>query len=150
MDFINKKYKFEVTTWIEPRLKMLMKFVNGDTVVIPTCLTEEYDELARRLIVGILYVLRRRITAPVIMDDMLSFVINEVYSEAFGAMMRPYMFTKNKNLKSDEILLYNPVIITPNNQGGFYRLAEPFKYVVLFDTYRWVLPRKDVEKIAYS
>jgi len=150
IEFVNKKYKADVAAWIEPRLKMLMRFVNSDAVVIPTCLSEEYDELVRRLVVGMLYVLRSRITVPVVMDDIPSLVVNEVYGEAFSAMMRPYIFTKNKNLKSDEILLYNPVITTPNSQGGFYRIAEPHKYVILFDNDRWALPRRDVEKIAYS
>ena len=150
MEFVNKKYKVDVAAWIEPRLKMLMRFVKDDTVVIPTCLTEEYDELARRLVIGILYALRSRIATPIVIDDMLSFVVNDVYSEAFSAVMRPYMFTKNKNLKNDEILFYNPVIITPSSQGGFYRLAEPSKYVIMFDTERWTVPRKDIEKIARS
>jgi hypothetical protein len=150
MEFVNKKYKADVAMWIEPRLKMLMKLINGDTVIIPTCLTEEHDELIRRLVVGLLYVLRGKIALPIIMDDAMSFVTNELYAEAFTAMMRPYIFSKNKNLKNDEILLYNPVIITPSNQGGFYRLAVPHKYVIMFDTERWSIPKKDIEKIAYS
>jgi hypothetical protein len=150
IEYANKRYKADVTAWIEPRLKMLMKFVHGDAVYIPTCLSEKYDELARRLVIGILYALRSRITVPIIMDDTMSFIVNEAYFEAFGAMMRPYIFTKNKNLKSDEILLYNPVVITPISQGGFYRLAVPSKYVVMFDNDRWLIPRKDIEKIARS
>jgi hypothetical protein len=87
---------------------------------------------------------------PIILDDLLSFVINELYSEAFGAMMRPYIFTANRNLASQELLMYNPIIITPGGQGGHYRLADPHRYVILFDEKRWSIPRKDIEKIAHS
>jgi hypothetical protein len=150
IEYANKKYKYDVVSWIEARLKVLTRFVVGKSVVIPTCLTEEYDELARRLVIGLLYVLRSRIAVPVILDDAMSFVINEAYSEAFGAMMRPYMFSKNRNLRSDEILMYNPIIIPPTSHGGFYRLAQPHKYTILFDTFRWAVASRDIEKIARS
>ncbi len=148
--FVEKKFKTEVATWIEPRLKMLKQFIVGDAVVIPTCITEEFDELARRLIVGILYVLRSKIAIPIVMDDMLSFIVNELYGDAFAAMMRPYKFTLNRDLESSEILKFNPVIIAPGGHGGFYRIADPYRYVILFDGERWTLPRREVEKIAYS
>ena len=148
-DFIDKKFKPDVGMWIEARLKMLARFVNGEKVVIPLCLAN-YDELAKRLLLGILYVLRNRIGVPIILDDVLSFIINELYSEAFAAMMRPYMFTANKNLDSREMLMYNPIIIAPGGQGGHYRIADPYRYVILFDNNRWAIPRKDIEKIARS
>ena len=150
IEFVNKKYKSDVAVWVEPRLKMLKKFVKDDVVVIPTCLSEEDDELMRRLIVGILYVLRSKTNAPIILDDLTSYVVNIIYSEAFAAMMRPYKLSKNKDLTSDEILMYNPVVIAPGSHGGFYRLAHPDKYVILFDGNKWTVPRKDIEKIAYS
>jgi hypothetical protein len=150
IDYAKKRYKPDVSEWIETRLELLSSlFIKGDKIVIPLCLANE-DELIRRLLVGILYVLRNRINMPIIMDDMLSFVTNEPYSEAFAAMMRPYMFSVNRNLDSREMLLYNPIIITPGGQGGHYRLAEPHKYVILFDSYRWAIPKKDIEKITRS
>ncbi len=94
--------------------------------------------------------LRSRIKAPVVVDDLLSFITNELYSEAFVAMMRPYLFSINRNLNNHEMLMYNPIIIAPGGQGGYYRLAEPHKYVILFDSNKWSIPRKDIEKIARS
>jgi hypothetical protein len=149
-EFIEKKFKPDVAVWIESRLKMLTQFVFDDTVTIPTCLTEDYDELARRLVIGLLYVLRSRIAVPIIVDDMLSFVVNELYGDAFLATMRPYKFTLNRDLEGNEILKFNPVIIAPGGHGGYYRLAHPYKYVILFDGNRWEIPKKDIEKIAYS
>jgi hypothetical protein len=148
-DFVNKKFKPDVGMWIEARLKILARFINGDKIVIPLCLADE-DEIIKRLLIGILYVLRSRIAAPIVLDDLLSFIINELYSEAFSAMMRPYIFTANRNLDSKEMLMYNPIIITPGGQGGHYRIADPNKYVILFDSNRWTVPRKDIEKIVRS
>jgi hypothetical protein len=135
--------------WIEARLKILMRFIDGDKVVIPLCLQNE-DEIIKRILIGILYVLRSRIKAPVVVDDLLSFITNMLYSEAFAAVMRPYLFSVNRNLDNHEMLMYNPIIITPGGQGGYYRLAEPHKYVILFDSNKWSIPRKDIEKIARS
>jgi len=149
-EFVEKSFKHEVAIWIKSRLKMLQRFVMDDTVVIPTCVTEEFDELARRLLIGLLYVLRSKIAVPIVVDDMLSFVVNELYGDAFVAMMRPYKFTLNRDLRSDEVLKFNPVVIAPGGHGGFYRLADPHRYVILFDGERWTVPRRDVEKIAYS
>jgi hypothetical protein len=148
-DFVNKRFKPDIGMWLEARLKILARFINGDKIVVPLCLADE-DEIIKRFLIGILYVLRSRIEAPVVLDDLLSFVVNDVYFEAFGAMMRPYIFTANRNLDSREMLSYNPIIITPGGQGGHYRLADPHKYVILFDAYRWAVARKDIEKIARS
>jgi hypothetical protein len=148
-DIIDKWYKIEVGLWVKARLKMLMRFISNNKVIIPTCLAQ-YDELAKRLVIGLLYVLRDKIYAPIMIDDMMSFVTNMMYSDAFSAVMRPYWYTKNRNLTSEEILAHNPIVITPGGQGKIYRIADPYKYVVLFDHYRWKLPRKDIEQIANS
>ncbi len=148
-EFINKKYRSDIAPWIEARLKILTRFIKDDAVIIPLCLAN-YDEIVKRLLLGILYVLRNRIGVPIVLDDMLSFITNELYSEAFVAMMRPYIVSINRELDSKEILMYNPVIFTPGGHGGVYRISHPTKYVVLFDGERWTLPRKEVEKIAYS
>ena len=149
-EYAHKEYRSDIAKWIEARIKMLSKFVVGDTIVIPTCLGEEYDELARRLILGLLYVLRNRIAIPIVLDDTMSFVTNEPYSKVFTAMMRPYFISINKDLDSGEITLYNPIVIVPGGHAGVYRLADPYRYVVLFDTQRFTLSRKDIEKIVYS
>jgi hypothetical protein len=148
-EFVNKTYRTDISMWIETRLRILTRFINGDKVAIPLCLRNE-DEIIKRILIGILYVLRSRIKAPVVVDDLLSFITNELYSEAFVAMMRPYLFSINRNLNNHEMLMYNPIIIAPGGQGGYYRLAEPHKYVILFDSNKWSIPRKDIEKIARS
>ncbi len=148
-DYTAKRFKPDVAEWVESRLKALSRLMKEDAVVIPTCL-KETGELVKRLIVGLLYALRSRIGVPIVLDDTLSFVVNEVYLEAFLAMMRPAIYTLNRLLLQHEIVKFNPVVITPGGQGGFYRLAHPYKYVVIFDSHRWELPLKEVEKIAYS
>ncbi len=86
----------------------------------------------------------------IIIDDMISFILNERYSDAFIAMMRPAILTINRYLDNKEILMFNPVIIAPGGHGGFYRLARPDKYVILFDGSRWEVPRREIERLANS
>jgi hypothetical protein len=149
IEFINKRFKPDIGLWIESRLKMLMKFIDNDDVIIPTCL-KNYDELAKRLLLGIIYVLRSKIAVPIMIDDLPSLVTNDPYSDAFFAMMRPYWVTINRHLANQELLMFNPIVITPGGQGGYYRLAHPDKYIILFDGNRWSISKKDIEKIAYS
>ncbi len=148
-DYTAKRFKPDVAEWVEPRLKALSRFVKEDAIIIPTCL-KETGELIKRLIVGLLYVLRSRINVPIILDDTLSFVVNEAYFEAFLAMMRPAIYTLNRLLLTHEIVKFNPVVVTPGGQGGFYRLGHPYKYVVIFDNNRWELPLRDIEKFVRS
>jgi len=148
IETVEKKMRPDVAEWVKVRLLILRTFVN-DHVQIPICLND-YDEGVRRIVVGLLYILRDVITQPIIIDDTLSFILNESYREAFLAMMRPDMFTVNKSLLSNELLYFNPVIIAPGGHGGLYRLARPDKYVVLFDHSRWEIPRREVEQIANS
>jgi hypothetical protein len=150
IEFARRKYKPDISEWIETRLVLLSQiFIKGDAVIIPTCLADE-DELVKRLLMGILYVLRSRIATPIILDDMLSFVTNEQYLKAFLAMMRPAIFSENSYINNQELLIFNPIVITPGGQGGRYRFAMPHKYVIMFDHHEWTIPRKDIEKIAYS
>ena len=143
MAFAEKRYREDISQWITARLKALKRFVDNDSVTLPTCL--KVDELIRRIVVGLLYVVRPHITYPIILDDALSFVVNEIYRESFIAMMRPYMLSINKYLETRDLLSYNPIVITPGGAGGAYRLARPDKYVVIFDSHRWELDRKAVE-----
>jgi hypothetical protein len=158
MDYTNKKFKPDIATWVETRLEVLQRLFMADGVAsrdannkitIPTCL-KNYDEIAKRLLLGVLYVLRNKISVPIVLDDSLSYVANESYLQAFLAMMRPYIRMLNRYPKTEELLGYNPIILTPGGQGGFFRLARPDKYIIIFDHNRWELDRKAVEKIAYS
>ncbi len=149
MAFAEKRYREDVSQWVTARLKALKRFVDNDSVMLPTCL-KGTDELIRRIVIGILYAIRPYITYPVILDDVFSFVVNEVYRESFVAMMRPYFLAINRYLETRDLLSYNPIVITPGGAGGAYRLARPDRYVVIFDHQRWELPRKAIEKIAYS
>jgi hypothetical protein len=151
IEYVEKRYREDVTEWILPRLLALKQFIHisEGKIRIPTCLKDE-DELIRRLVVGILYAVRPYFALPIVLDDMLSFVVNEAYRDSFLAMARPFMVSLNKYLESRDILNFNPTVITPGGAGGIYRLARPDKYVVIFDHMRWELPRKDIEKIAYS
>jgi hypothetical protein len=149
IDYAEKKFRDDVAMWVTTRIEMLGWFVHDDTIEIPLCL-EEFDEISRRLIIGLLYAIRSKINAVIILDDALSFVVNEKYADAFVAMMRPYMFSINKFLETKELLAYNPIVVAPGGSGGLYRLARPDKYVILFDHSRWEIPRREIERIAYS
>ena len=149
IDYVEKRYRQDVADWIVPRLLALKRFVDAEKIKIPLCLIHQ-DELIRRITVGVLYAIRPYVTFPVILDDAFSFVINEAYKESFIAMMRPYMISLNRYLMIEDLLRFNPVIITPGGASGLYRIAKPDKYVIIFDHNRWEIPRKDIEKIVYS
>lgn len=158
------KFKPEVAEWIINRIRALKSLKNNNgEIEVPTCLND-FDEIIRRLVIGILYVARPPI--PIIMDDALAFVINRPYYDAFSAMMRPYLFSINRYLDSRELLQFNPVIITPGGAGvsagvfattpsllyvepgGPDRLARPEKYVVLYDGKRYEIRFEDIQRIA--
>jgi len=149
ISYVERRYREDIADWIVPRLLALKQFIIGERIRIPLCLTR-HDELIRRITVGILYAIRPYVTFPVILDDAFSFVINEAYKESFIAMMRPYMISLNRYLMIEDLLRFNPVIITPGGASGLYRIAKPDKYVIIFDHNRWEIPRKDIEKIVYS
>jgi hypothetical protein len=150
IDYANKKFKQEIAMWVESRLRLLQRlFIVDNKITIPLCLSD-CDEIAKRLLLGILYVVRSKITAPIVIDDTLSYVANESYLRAFIAMMRPYIRMLNRYPKTEEILEHNPVILTPGGHAGFFRLAHPSKYIIIFDNNRWEIDRRAIEKIAYS
>jgi len=147
--YVEKRYREDIADWIIPRLMALRRFVSAQKVRIPLCLMRQ-DELIRRITVGILYAIRPHVTFLIILDDAFSFVVNEMYKESFLAMMRPYLISLNRYLMTEDLLRHNPAIITPGGAAGLYRIARPDRYVVIFDQWRWELPRKDVEKIVSS
>jgi hypothetical protein len=149
IEYAEKKFREDVGLWIVARLEILRQFLNG-AVMIPTCL-QDYDEIVKRMVVGLLYAIRPKMPpVPVVMDDTLSFVVNKKYASAFVAMMRPFKVSVNEFLETRDMLKYNPVIIAPGGHGGEYRLARPDKYVIIFDHSRWEIPRREIEQIANS
>jgi len=147
LEHVEKEMRQDIAMWIRARLKLLSSFINSK-VKVPTCLSN-FDEPIKRIAAGLLYALREKITTPVILDDTLSFVLNDAYRQAFVAMMRPFKASINERLDTHRLLSFNPIIITPGG-NEIYRLSRPGRYIVLFDHFRWELSRKDIEKIAYS
>jgi energy-coupling factor transporter ATP-binding protein EcfA2 len=149
-EFIYKKFKQDIATWIEARLAVLEQIFIGDGIIkIPTCLTF-YDEIVRRMAMGVLYVARHKITKPVIIDDKLALVTNEPYDDAYIAMMRPSKIAINRFIDTKEMLAFNPIVLSPGGAAGIYRLSRPERYTIIFDHNRWELSRREIEKIAYS
>ena len=147
LEHIEKEMRQDIAMWIRARLKLLSSFINGK-VEVPTCLSN-FDEPIKRIAAGLLYALREKITMPIILDDALSFVLNDAYRQAFVAMMRPFKVSVNERLDTRHLLSYNPIVITPGG-NEIYRLANPNKYVIFFDHQRWEVSRREIEKIAYS
>ena len=149
INYAEKKFRDDIASWIVARIETLQQFIHDDVVEIPSCL-EDFDELIRRLTVGLLYAIRSKIKAVVVLDDVLSLITNERYGDAWVAMMRPFVIATNTYLETKEMLRFNPVVITPGGHGGSYRLARPGKYVIIFDHNNWEVPFNDIEKLANS
>jgi len=149
INYAEKKFRDDIALWIIARIMMLQQFIHGDVIELPLCL-EDFDELVRRLTIGLLYAIRSKIKAVITLDDALSFITNEKYGNAWIAVMRPFVVTINAYLETKELLRYNPVVITPGGHGGSYRLARPDKYVIIFDGSRWEIPHREVERLANS
>jgi energy-coupling factor transporter ATP-binding protein EcfA2 len=147
LDHIEKEMRQDIAMWIRARLRLLSSFINGK-IKVPLCLST-FDEPVKRVVAGVLYAIREKITMPIILDDTLSFVLNDAYRQAFVAMMRPFKVSINERLDTHRLLAFNPIITTPGG-NEIYRFSRPNKYVILFDNFRWELDRKAVEKIAYS
>jgi hypothetical protein len=148
--YAEKEYREEIAKWVSSRLRLLKRFASNDIVRIPLCLGED-DEGIRRLIVGILYVIRSYVSHLYILDDALSYIINMAYLSAWIADSRPFLVSLNYYaVDPKEILRFNPVIISPGGHAGYFRLAHPDKYVVIFDDKRWEIDKKEIEKLAYS
>ena len=87
IEYVGKKYREDIADWILPRLLALKQYVFEEKVRIPTCLKDE-DELVRRLIVGILYAIRPYFALPIVLDDMLSFVVFQPFLRFWRAGAR--------------------------------------------------------------
>jgi hypothetical protein len=147
---VEKEFRNDIARWITGRLKLLLKiFIKDGKTVIPLCL-KKYDEGVKRLAIGILYVARYWIPHMIIIDDSMSFVVNRKYYEAFVAMTRPSIISNNRFPTTEELLMHNLNVLTPDGSGGVHRLTRPDKYVILFDHYRWEIPRREIERLANS
>jgi energy-coupling factor transporter ATP-binding protein EcfA2 len=151
-EFVSRTFKQDVAMWIRARVDMLERIFignGGNFIKIPTCLSQ-YDEIVKRLTIGIIYIMRSKITRPVVVDDMASLIVNDPYKDAYIAMMRPSIISVNRFMDTKELLMFNPIILAPGGAAGVYRLTRPNRYIVIFDHQRWEINRKEVEKIAYS
>ena len=129
-------------------LENIQMFIKGNSVMIPRCV-QGYNEIALRLIPGIIVAIRRRTTLPVMLDDIFGLIFDDKRSQRwFAAYARPFIISINRYLDTEELLGYNPVVITPGGQGGIYRISSPNKYLVLFDSHRFEIDAKEIEKLA--
>jgi len=129
-------------------LENIQMFIKGNSVLIPRCV-QGYNEIALRLIPGIIVAIRHRTTLPVMLDDIFGFIFDDKRSQQwFAAYARPFIISINRYLDTAELLGYNPVVIPPGGQGGIYRISSPKKYVVLFDSRRFEIDAKEIKKLA--
>jgi hypothetical protein len=148
--FAEKKFRQEISMWITSRLVILKKFfIRGDKLIIPLCL-KKYDELVKRLGIGIIYTLREEIPYYLLLDDTLSLILNTMYGDTWMIMSRPYMASFNYFPDVKDVLRFDPVVITPGSDyGGLYRLTSD-KYVVMYNRQRWELRPEEVYALANS
>jgi energy-coupling factor transporter ATP-binding protein EcfA2 len=129
-------------------LENIQMFIKGNSVLIPRCV-QGFNEIALRLIPGIIAAIRHRTTLPVMLDDIFGFIFDDKRSQQwFAAHARPFIISINRYLDTAELLGYNLVVIAPGGQGGVYRISSPNRYVVLFDSRRFEIDAKEIEKLA--
>jgi hypothetical protein len=150
INFAEKKFKSDVASWITARLIVLQEFfIHGDKLLIYVCL-EEYDELIKRLNIGLLYALRSQIPHLILIDDTLAIVLNSLYGEVWPVMMRPYFASFNYWPETSDLLHFSPIVLAPgDNYGGLYRLNSD-KYVVMYKRQKWELSPEEVYALAKS
>lgn len=149
IDFVEKKYRSEVSGWIASRLNALQKFfIRDDKLLIYLCL-EELDELIKRMTIGIIYALRSSIPYLLVLDDALAVVLNTLYGEIWPATTRPYIVSFNFFPRENEILKFDPVIIAPGGRA-LYKLAKPDKYLIMYRGHEWEIDAQEVYALAKS
>jgi hypothetical protein len=148
MENAEKELRSDIAKWIITRLKMIKKLID-DKVTVPLCL-QNFDEGVKRVVVGVIYAMRHKIPRLIIIDDSMAFIVNRQYYEAFLAMMRPAIISNNRLPVTEEMLMHNLNVLTPDGSGGVHRLTRPDKYVVLFGHSRWEIPRREIERLANS
>jgi hypothetical protein len=150
ISFAEKKFKQDISMWITSRLLILKKFfIRNNKLIIPLCL-KKYDELIKRLGIGIIYTLREEIPYYLVLDDALSLILNTMYGDVWMVMTRPYMASFNYFPEVKDLLRFDPIIIAPGSDyGGLYRLTSD-KYVVMYNRQRWELRPEEVYALANS
>jgi hypothetical protein len=151
IEFAEKKFKSDVAMWIVSRLLILEKFfIRGSRLVIPLCL-KRYDELIKRLGIGIIYTLREEIQPYyLILDDALSLILNTMYGDVWLVTGRPYTTSLNYFPDVRDLLRFDPVVIAPGSDyGGLYRLTSD-KYIIMYNRQKWELKPEDVYALAKS
>jgi hypothetical protein len=129
-------------------LENIQMFIKGNSVLLPRCV-HGFKEIALRLIPGIIVAVRHRTILPVMLDDIFGFIFDDKRSQRwFAAYARPFIISINRYLDTEELLGYNLVVITPGGQGGIYRISAPNRYLVLFDSHRFEIDAKEIEKLA--
>ena len=150
MDFVDKKYRSDIAVWVHARLFVLKDFIRGNTLILPTCLLQ-YDEMYRRMEIGLIYVLRAYFPHVILMDDMLAIVLNALYGKVWPAMTRPYLASFNYYPTTEEILHFDPTIIAPRaDEDGMYKLASKDKYIIIYRGLKWEVPAKEIYELARS
>ena len=143
-----EKLGHDLSQWARIWLENIQMFIKGNSVLIPRCV-QGYDEIALRLIPGIIVAIRGHIKPPVVLDDIFGFIFGDERNQQwFAAYARPFIISINRYLDPEELLRYNPVVITPGGQVGIYRIASPNRYLVLFDSHRFEIDAKEIEKLA--
>jgi nucleoside-triphosphatase THEP1 len=145
---VEEKLGHDLSLLARDWLENIQRFIKGNSVLIPRCV-QGYNEIALRLIPGIIVAIGGRIKQPVVLDDIFSPIFDDKRSQQwFVAQVRPFIIGINRYLDTDELLGYNPVVITPGGQGGIYRIASPNRYLVLFDSHRFEIDAKEIKKLA--
>ena len=149
ISFAEKKFRQDVSMWVTSRLMILKKFfVRNNKLIIPLCL-KKYDELVKRLGIGIIYTLREEIPYYLILDDALSLILNTMYGDVWLVTSRPYTASFNFFPDVKDMLRFDPIIIAPGSDyGGLYRLTSD-KYVVMYNRQRWELRPEEVYALAF-
>jgi hypothetical protein len=145
--FAEKRFRNDVAPWITARLEVLNEyFIKDDTLVMYLCL-EEFDELIKRISIGLLYALRSHIPYLLIIDDALALVLNHMYGNVWPATTRPYMASFNYFPNADETLKFDPVVISPGGRS-YYKIAKKDKYIVMYRGEEWEIDMREVYALA--
>ena len=123
-------------------------FIRDNRLIIYQCL-EEFDELIKRMSIGLLYAMRHLIPHLLIIDDALALVLNHMYGDIWPATTRPYIVSYNYYPESGETLKFDPVIISPGGRT-YYKLAKRDKYVVMYRGQEWEIDAQEVYALAKS
>jgi energy-coupling factor transporter ATP-binding protein EcfA2 len=145
---VEEKLGHDLSLMARVWLENIQMFIKGNSVLIPRCV-QGFKEIALRLIPGIIVAIRHRTNLPVMLDDIFGFIFGDERSHRwFATYARPFIISINRYLDTEELLGFNPVVIPPGGQGGIYRISSPNRYLVLFDSHRFEIDAREIEKLA--